>query len=113
MPAAFSCTAPTPTGPPRGAGKKAQGLRWEWDKAQREIGELQRRLQAVAEGQGRLRANLREVPQPSPLHRPYLEKLNKQKGEVEKHRAEVQKLQQQGHARRKALDDFLAALSAE
>jgi hypothetical protein len=34
-------------------------------------------------------------------------------GEAEKYRAEAQKLQQQEHAQRKALDDFLAALSAE
>jgi hypothetical protein len=30
-----------------------------------------------------------------------------------KYRAEVQKLQQQEHTRKKALDDFLAALSAD
>ena len=53
------------------------------------------------------------MPQSSPLRRRCLEKLNQQDGEAEKCRAEAQKLQQQGHARRKALDDFLAALSAE
>jgi hypothetical protein len=53
--------------------QKAQELRWEWGKRQRKVGEQQRQLQAVAEGQGRLRANLREVPQSSPLHRRYLD----------------------------------------
>ena len=67
----------------------------------------------MAEDQGRLRANLREVPQSSPLHRRYLDKLGKQEDEVEKYRADIQKLQAQEHARRKALDDFLAAFSAE
>jgi hypothetical protein len=90
--------------------RKAQGLRWEWARAQREVGERQRQLQAVTEDQTRLRADLREVPQSSPLHRRYLDKLGRQEDEVEKHRAEAQKLQQQGHARRKALDDFLAAV---
>jgi hypothetical protein len=47
--------------------KKAQELRWEWAKAQREAGEWQRQLRAVAEDQARPRANLREVPQSSPL----------------------------------------------
>ena len=42
-----------------------------------------------------------------------LDKLNRQEGEAEKYRAEAQKLQDQEHARRKALDDFLAAFSAE
>jgi hypothetical protein len=93
--------------------RKAQGLRWEWARAQREIGEQQRQLQTITEDQGRLRANLREVPQSSPLHRRYLEELGKREDEVEKHWAEAQKLQAQGHGRRKALDDFLAALSAE
>jgi hypothetical protein len=69
--------------------KKAQGLRREWGKTQREAGERRRQLQAVAEGQGRLRADLREVPQPSPLHRRYLGQLGRQAGEVEKYRAEA------------------------
>jgi hypothetical protein len=93
--------------------QKAQELRWEWARTQREVGEQQRQLQAVAEDQGRLRANLREVPQSSPLHQRYLDKLGKQEDEVEKYRAEVKKLQAQEHARKKALDDFLASLSAE
>jgi hypothetical protein len=49
-------------------------------------------LQTITEDQTRLRANLREVPQFSPLHRRYLEKLGRQEDEVEKYRAEVQKL---------------------
>jgi hypothetical protein len=93
--------------------KRAQGLRWEWARAQREAGERQRQLQAVAEDQARLRADLREVPQSSPLHRRYLDKLGRQEDEVEKHRADVKRLQGQGHARRKALDDFPAAFSAD
>jgi septal ring factor EnvC (AmiA/AmiB activator) len=93
--------------------KKAMELRWEWARAQRETGELQRQLQTITEDQGRLRANLREVPQSSPLHKRYLDKLGKQEDEVEKYRAEVKKLQEQEHARKKALDDFLAAFSAE
>jgi hypothetical protein len=93
--------------------KKAQGLRWEWARAQREIGEQQRQLQAVAEDQARLRANLREVPQSSPLHKRYLDKLGRQEDEVEKYRSEVKRLQGQEHAQKKALDDFLASFSAE
>jgi hypothetical protein len=63
--------------------KKAQGLRWEWARTQREVGEQQRQLQAVADDQSRLRANLREVPQSSPLHRRYLDKLNQQEDDFE------------------------------
>ena len=93
--------------------RKAQELRWEWARAQRDIGEQQRQLQAVTEDQTRLRANLREVPQSSPLHKRYLDKLGKQEDEVEKYRAEIKRLQEQEHAQRKALDEFLASFSAE
>ena len=93
--------------------KKAQELRWEWARTQREVGEQQRQLQAITEDQTRLRANLREVPQSSPLHKRYLDKMSKQEDEVEKYRAEVKKLQGQEHTQKKALDDFLAAFSAE
>jgi septal ring factor EnvC (AmiA/AmiB activator) len=93
--------------------QKAMELRREWGKTQREIAEQQRQLQAITEDQTRLRANLREVPQSSPLHKRYLEKLGKQEDEVEKYRADIQKLQAQEHAQKKALDEFLAAFSAE
>jgi hypothetical protein len=93
--------------------RKAQELRWERARAQREIAEQQRQLQAITEDQTRLRANLREVPQSSPLHKRYLDKLGKQEDEVEKYRAEVKKLQAQEHEQKKALDEFLAAFSAE
>ena len=93
--------------------KKAQGLRWDWGKTQRDIGEQQRQLQAITEDQTRLRANPREVPQSSPLHKRYLEKLGKQEDEVEKYRSEVKKLQAQEQEQKKALDEFLAAFSAE
>ena len=93
--------------------RKAQELRWEWGKTPRDIGEQQRQLQAITEDQTRLRANLREVPQSSPLHKRYLDKLGKQEDEVEKYRAEVKKLQAQEQEQKKALDEFLAAFSAE
>jgi hypothetical protein len=83
--------------------KKAQGLRREWARAQREVAEQQRPLQAMAEDQGRLRANLREVPQPSPLHRRCPDKLGRQEDEAEKYRADIKRLQGQKHARKKAL----------
>jgi hypothetical protein len=105
--------SPVASGKVKAGLRKAQGLRWEWGKTQREVGEQQRQLQAITEDQTRLRANLREVPQTSPLPRRYLDKLGKQEDEVEKYQAEVQKLQAQEHARRKALDDFLASFTAE
>jgi hypothetical protein len=93
--------------------RKAQELRWEWARARREAGGRQRQLQAVAEGQRRPRASPREVPQTSPLHQRYLDKLGKQEDEVERYRADIKRLQGQEQEQKKALDDFLAAFSAE
>ena len=45
--------------------RKAQELRWEWARTQREVGEQQRQLQAVTEDQTRRRANLRPRGGPS------------------------------------------------
>jgi hypothetical protein len=93
--------------------KKAQELRWDWARTQADLGEQKRQLQEVAQDQVRLRANLHEVPQSSPLHKRYLDKLEKQETEVEKYQAEIKRLQGQEHAQKKALDDFLASFSAE
>jgi hypothetical protein len=92
---------------------KAQELRWEWARTQADLAEQKRQLQEVAQDQVRLRANLHEVPQSSPLHKRYLEKLEKQESEVEKYQAEIKRLQGQEHAQKKALDEFLASFSAE
>jgi hypothetical protein len=64
--------------------QKARGLRREWARAQREAGERQRQLRAVAGDQARLRANLREAPQTARLHQRHLDKLGRQGDEVEK-----------------------------
>jgi hypothetical protein len=47
------------------------------------------------------------------IGRRYLDKLGRQEDEAEKHRAEAQRLQAQGHTRREGLGDFLTALSAD
>jgi hypothetical protein len=92
---------------------KTMELRWDLAKTQREIGELQRQLQTIVQDQERLRANLKELPQASPIARRIVQKFEDQETQIEKYQADIKKLQGQEHSQRKALDDFLANFSAD
>jgi septal ring factor EnvC (AmiA/AmiB activator) len=88
-------------------------LRWDLAKTQREIGELQRQLQTIVQDQERLRANLKELPQGSPIAKRIVQKFEDQETQIEKYQADIKRLQGQEHSQRKALDDFLANFSAD
>jgi hypothetical protein len=88
-------------------------LRWEEAKTQREIAELNRQLEVIVQDQTRLRANLKELPSDSPIAKRIVEKFGQQETQVEKYQADIKKLQGQEHSQRKALEDYLAAFSAE
>jgi hypothetical protein len=93
--------------------QQAMALRWEWNKTQREIGELQRQLDAITNDQVRLRANLKEMPATAAAYKRYLEKFDQQETQIEKYQADIKKLQTNEHQQKKAFDDFLANFSAE
>jgi hypothetical protein len=93
--------------------KQALALRWDLAKTKREIAEQQRQLNTITGDQGRLRANLREMPSTAQAYKRYLEKFDKQETQIEKYQADIKQLQAQEHSQQKALDDFLAAFSAE
>jgi hypothetical protein len=88
-------------------------LRWELAKTQREIAEQERQLQVIVQDQTRLRANLKELPSDSPIAKRIVEKFGQQETQVEKYQADIKKLQGQEHSQRKAMEDYLAAFSAE
>jgi hypothetical protein len=92
---------------------KTMELRWEEAKTQREIAELNRQLEVIVQDQTRLRANLKELPSDSPIAKRIVEKFGQQETQVEKYQADIKKLQGQEHSQRKALEDYLAAFSAE
>jgi hypothetical protein len=93
--------------------QRTMELRWEVAKTQREIAELNRQLEVIVQDQGRLRANLKELPSDSPIAKRIVEKFGQQETQVEKYQADIKKLQGQEHSQRKALEDYLAAFSAE
>jgi hypothetical protein len=93
--------------------QRAMELRWEQNKTQREIQELDRQLKAITEDQVRLRANLREMPATAAAYKRYLEKFDQQETQIEKYQADIKTLQGTEHQQRKAFEDFLAGFSAE
>jgi hypothetical protein len=93
--------------------REALKLRAGLHRTQAEIAESQRQLRVVVEDQGRLRANLKETPSDSELHRRYLKKLGEQETQIEKYQSEVKRLQGVEHDQKKAFDDFLINFSAE
>ena len=93
--------------------RRALRLRGRLARTQQEVGEQQRQLGVLVEDQGRLRANLKEVPQGSAPYKTYLKKLEAQEPQIEKYQAEVKRLQAAEHQQKKDLDDFLATFSAD
>jgi hypothetical protein len=93
--------------------KQAMELRWALSKTQREIGELQRQLDTIVQDQGRLRANLKEMPSTAAAYKRYLEKFDKQEEEIEKYQSDIKRLQGVEHQQKKEFDDFLNNFSAD
>jgi hypothetical protein len=93
--------------------KQAMSLRWAQAKTQREIAEQQRQLNTITQDQGRLRANLKEMPSTAKAYKRYLDKFDQQETQIEKYQADIKKLQSTEHEQQKELEDFLAGFSAE
>ena len=93
--------------------KQALELRGAMAQTQREVQEQQRQLQAITEDQGRLRANLREMPSTARAYKRYLEKFDSQETQIEQLQDKIKKLQATEHQQRKEFEDFLASFSAE
>ena len=93
--------------------KQAMELRWALNKTQREIAEQQNQLNVIVQDQGRLRANLREMPATAAAYKRYLEKFDKQEVEIEKYQADIKKLQATEHQQKKEFEDFLNNFSSD
>jgi hypothetical protein len=93
--------------------EKAMELRWAVARTQRDIAEMERQLKTITDDQVRLRANLKEMPATAAAYKRYLEKFDQQETQIEKHQADIKKLQGTEAAQRKEFEDFLANFSAE
>jgi hypothetical protein len=93
--------------------QKAIELRTAWAKTQQDLGQVQKQLKDITDDQGRLRANMKELPQSSPIYKKYLEKFEKQEGEIEEMQATIKKLQDSEHQQRQAFENYLGNLDVE
>jgi hypothetical protein len=97
----------------RQALEKAVGLRGELAGVQRELEQVQRALQQIEQDQGRLRANLKEMPPTAAAYKRYLEKFDQQETQIEQLQAKRQQLQDQEHLKRQGYEAYLMALNVE
>jgi hypothetical protein len=93
--------------------QSAMSLRWDLNKTQREIQELERQLQVITNDQVRLRANLKEMPATAAAYKRYLQKFDEQETQIEKYQADIKKLQGTEFQQKKEFDDFLANFNAD
>ncbi len=92
--------------------QKALEMRWAVQKTQRETAELQRQLKTITEDQGRLRANLKEMPPTAAAYKRYLEKFDQQETQIEKYQADIKKTQETAQQQQKDFESFLNTFSA-
>ena len=106
-------TMPVTSEKVKAALQKAIELRTTWAKTQQDLAQVQKQLKDITDDQGRLRANMKELPQSSPIYKKYLEKFEKQEGEIEEMQATIKKLQDTEHAQRQTFDNYLGNLDVE
>ena len=92
---------------------EAMKLRWTTAKTQRDIAEQERQLKVIVDDQGRLRANLKEMPATAAAYKRYLEKFDLQETQIENFQKEIKKLQGIEFSQKKEFEDFLANLNVE
>jgi len=60
-----------------------------------------------------MRANVKELPTTSQIHARLLKKFDEQETQIERHRADIKKLEAKEHDQDVAFRDFVAHFSAE
>jgi hypothetical protein len=92
---------------------KAIELKAKVNDAAREIAQLQKQLNDITTDQGRLRANLREMPQTADAYKRYLKKFDEQETQIEDFQKRIKALQDTEFAHRKVFEEYLAKLDVE
>ena len=88
-------------------------LRHALQKTQRDLQELNRQLKTITDDQGRLRANLKEMPPTAAAYKRYLEKFDQQETQVEQLQARRDQLQQEEHRQKAGYDAYLTGLDVQ
>jgi hypothetical protein len=93
--------------------QKAMDLKSAHAKTQQDLAHAQQQHKDIVDDQTRLRANLKEMPRDAAAYKKYLDKFDKQEGEIEELQATVKKLQATEVAQRQEYDGYLAGLEVE
>jgi hypothetical protein len=93
--------------------EKAVAWKTKLGDTQRQLAHEQAQLKEITEDQGRLRANLREMPPTAVAYKRYLEKFDKQESEIESLQAKIKTLQQGEQEQKKEYENYLMALDVE
>jgi hypothetical protein len=107
----FFLSSPVPSAQVKEALQRSMELRHALSKTQREIQEQERQLKTITDDQGRLRANLKEMPATANAYKRYLEKFDLQETQIEKYQADIKVLQATEHTQRKTFEDYLVNLN--
>ena len=97
----------------RAALQQAAQLKAQAADAERMREQKQQELQTIVQDQTRLRGNMQTVTQNSDYYRRLLTKLNDQETKVEALQTEIDRLQADAEAKRRALAEYLRTLSVE
>src|SRR5207253_9563184 len=97
----------------RKALEQAVTLRGKLAGVQRDLQQAQRSLQQIEQDQGRLRANLKEMPPTAAAYKRYLEKFDQQETQIEQLQAKRESLQQEEHTQRTGYEAYLMSLDVQ
>jgi chromosome segregation ATPase len=97
----------------KGMLEQAMKLRWQAQKTSVELADLRRQLKVIEDDQARLRANLDKTPSTAAVYKKYLKKLDDQEEQIEKLQEKIEAQEKVALGHRKALDDYIAAFTAE
>jgi hypothetical protein len=109
----FFMQSPVSSPKVKAALEKAVELKNTMALTQREIQQVQREMQIIIDDQGRLRANMANLPSNSAAYKRYLQKFDEQEPKIEQYQDQIRKLQQKEHSERKAYEAFLMSLNVE
>jgi septal ring factor EnvC (AmiA/AmiB activator) len=80
---------------------------------QQDLQHVNEQLKVISDDQGRLRANLREMPSTAAAYKRYLEKFDKQETEIEKLQEQQKKLQAEELKQRQELEKYLTNIDVK
>jgi hypothetical protein len=109
----FFLSQPVVSEPVKKALGQALELKDKLSATQRDLQQQERQLKVIVDDQGRLRANLRDMPSTADAYKRYLKKFDEQETQIEEYQKKIKSLQDAEFAQRKTFEDYLAKLDVE